>query len=203
MAGQSRVNRGTTSSDRTGATRLLHAWRSGDEAALERLTPIVYQDLRRLARRYMAGERAGHTLQTSALINEAYVRLLECREIEWQDRVHFLAVCAQLMRRILVDHARRRNAKRGGNVPHLALEEALELGPSSRARDLAALDDALNALAEFDPRKAKVVELRFFGGLTTEETAEALGISPGTILRDWNTAKAWLYREMSGPRHGS
>jgi RNA polymerase sigma factor (TIGR02999 family) len=167
------------------------------------LTPIVYQDLRRLARRYMAGERAGHTLQTSALINEAYLRLIDCRQVEWQDRIHFLAVSAQLMRRILVDHARRRNAKRGGDVPHIPLEQAFELGGSSRARELAALDDALNTLAEFDPRKAKVVELRFFGGLTTEETAEALNVSPGTILRDWNGAKAWLYREMSGARHGS
>ena len=203
MAGQSGVNRRTTSPHATDATRLLHAWRSGDEAALEKLTPIVYQDLRRLARRYMAGERAGHTLQTSALINEAYLRLIDYRQIQWQDRIHFLAVSAQLMRRILVDHARRRNAKRGGDVPHLALEQGFELGGSSRARDVAALDDALNALAEFDPRKAKVVELRFFGGLTTEETAEALNVSPGTILRDWNTAKAWLYRELSGARHGS
>jgi RNA polymerase sigma-70 factor, ECF subfamily len=185
------------------ATRLLHAWRSGDEAALERLTPIVYQDLRRLARRYMAGERRGHSLQTSALINEAYIRLIDCREVQWQDRIHFLAVSAQLMRRILVDHARRRNAKRGADIPHIALDQAFDLPGASRTHELAALDDALNALAEFDSRKAKVVELRFFGGLTTEETAEVLHVSPGTILRDWNFARAWLYREMSGVACGS
>jgi RNA polymerase sigma-70 factor (ECF subfamily) len=203
MPGQSAENREAASVPRD-ATRLLHAWRSGDEAALERLTPIVYQDLRRLARRCLAGERPGHSLQTSALINEAYIRLIDCRQVQWQDRIHFLAVSAQLMRRILVDHARRRNAKRGGGVPHLALEEAFEVGDgSSRARDLEALDDALNALAEFDSRKAKVVELRFFGGLSTEEMAEALRVSPNTILRDWNSAKAWLYREMSGASRGS
>jgi RNA polymerase sigma-70 factor (ECF subfamily) len=187
----------------TDPTRLLHAWRSGDQTALEKLTPIVYSDLRRLARRYLAGERPGHTLQTSALVNEAYIRLIDCQHVQWQDRIHFFAVSAQLMRRILVDHARRRNAKRGKHVPHVPLEQAFELGGSARTRDLAALDDALNELAEIDPRKAKIVEMRFFGGLSVEETAEALHVSPTTILRDWNTAKAWLYREMSDAGRGS
>jgi RNA polymerase sigma factor (TIGR02999 family) len=202
MPGRSAENRDAASVP-TDPTRLLHAWRSGDPAALERLTPIVYGDLRRLARRYLAGERPGHTLQTSALVNEVYIRLIDCQHVHWQDRVHFLAVSAQLMRRILVDHARRCNAKRGKHVPHVPLEQALEIGGSARGRDITALDDALNTLAEMDPRKAKVVELRFFGGLSVDEAAEALHVSPNTILRDWNSAKAWLYREMSDAGRGS
>lgn len=188
---------GDAASTPTDATRLLHAWRSGDKAALEKLTPIVYNKLRRLARRYLAGERPDHTLQTSALVNEAYIRLIDCQHVQWQDRIHFFAVSAHLMRRILVDHARRRNAKRGKDVPHVPLEQAPESSGAGRARDVAALDDALQALAEIDPRKAKIVELRFFGGLSVEESAEVLNISPNTILRDWNSARAWLYREMS------
>jgi RNA polymerase sigma-70 factor (ECF subfamily) len=179
------------------ATQLLRAWREGDESALERLMPIVYEDLRRLARRHLIGERAGHSLQATALVNEAYMRLVDYKRMQWQDRAHFLAVSAQLMRRILVEHARRHNLKRGGDVQHLCLDDAAEVG-GGRSRDLVALDDALNELARFDARKAQVVEMRFFGGLNVEETAEALSISPVTVMRDWSSAKAWLYRELSG-----
>jgi RNA polymerase sigma factor (TIGR02999 family) len=178
-------------------TQLLRAWREGDKSALDRLTPIVYEDLRRLARRYLFAEHAGHSLQTNALVNEAYMRLVDYRQMQWQDRAHFLAVSAQLMRRILVEHARRRNQKRGGGTRHVSLEQAPEMG-STRPKDVIALDEVLDELARMDPRKAQVVELRYFGGLSVAETAEALSISVPTVMRDWTTAKAWLYRELSG-----
>src|SRR5271166_3484455 len=176
---------------------LLRAWGDGDRGALDRLTPIVYDELRRLASRYMRGERPGHSLQTTALVNEAYIRLVDYRGMRWQDRAHFFAVSAQLMRRILVDHARRHNLKRGGGVQHLSLDETALVG-SERAADLVALDDALNLLGTLDPRKVQVVEMRFFGGLSVEETAGVLKVSPVTVMRDWSTAKAWLYRELAG-----
>jgi RNA polymerase sigma-70 factor, ECF subfamily len=193
---------GSSGSASTDVTQLLRAWREGDKSALDRLTPIVYQDLRRLARRHLLAERPGHSLQTTALVNEAYMRLVDYRRMQWQDRAHFLAVSAQLMRRILVEHARRRNQKRGGAMPHLSLEHAPEVGPA-RPRDVIALDEALNELARMDPRKAQVVELRYFGGLTVDETAEALRISVPTVMRDWTTAKAWLYRELSAQAGGA
>lgn len=189
-------NRQTSAPASAEVTQLLRAWREGDKYALEKLTPIVYQDLRRLARRHLLGERAGHSLQTTALVNEAYMRLVDYKRMEWQDRAHFLAVSAQLMRRILVEHARRRNLKRGGGVRHVSLEQAPEVA-GARPKDLIALDEALNELARMDPRKAQVVELRYFGGLSVEETAEALSISAVTVMRDWGSAKAWLYRELS------
>lgn len=176
---------------------LLRAWCDGDRAALDRLTPIVYGELRRLASRYMRGERPGHSLQTTALVNEAYMRLVDYKSMQWQNRAHFFAVSSQLMRRILVEHARRHNLKRGGGVPHVSFEDTAEVG-SDRAADLVALDDALDALARIDFRKVQVVEMRFFGGLSVEETAEVLKISPVTVMRDWSTAKAWLYRELTG-----
>jgi RNA polymerase sigma factor (TIGR02999 family) len=188
-------NEVTTPSSRD-VTGLLRAWGNGDRGALERLTPIVYEELRRLARRYLRGERAGHSLQATALVNEAYVRLVDYKRMQWQNRAHFFAVSAQLMRRILVEHARRRNLKRGVAVQHISLEEAAEVG-RGRRRDLVALDDAMNALARFDARKVQVVEMRFFGGLSVEETAEVLKVSPVTVMRDWNTAKAWLHRELT------
>ena len=178
-------------------SQLLHAWSGGDGSALEKLTPIVYNQLHQLARRYMRRERPGHSLQTSALVNEAYMRLLDYKRIAWQDRAHFFAISAQLMRRILVEHARRHNLKRGGGMQHVSLEEvAVVVGdPSS---DLVALDDALKTLEGIDPRKVQVVEMRFFGGLSVEETAEVLKVSTITVMRDWSTAKAWLYRELTG-----
>ncbi len=177
-------------------TRLLQAWGQGEDAALEELLPLVHQELRRLARRYMFGERPGHTLQTTALVNEAYLRLVNSRQVNWQNRAHFFAISAQLMRRILVDYARARGSqKRGGGVPKVTLDEEL-MAPQEKGHDLVALDDALKALAHIDPRKCKVIELRFFGGLSVDETAEVLKISPDTILRDWRLAKAWLAREM-------
>lgn len=183
-------------SDSGDVTQLLRAWRDGDQSALEKLTPIVYQDLRRLARRRLLSEREGHTLQPTALVNEAYLRLVDHQHVEWQDRAHFFAVSAQLIRRVLVDHARRRNLKRGGDVRHFPLELGPEIG-SGRSKNLIALDEALNELERMDPRKAKVVELRYFGGLSVEESAEALGISAPTVMRDWSSAKAWLYRELT------
>ena len=183
-------------------TQLLRAWRAGNKSALDTLTPIVYQDLRRLARRHLLAERAGHTLQTTALVNEAYMRLVDYRQMQWQDRAHFLAVCAQLMRRILVEHARRRNQKRGFGMRHVSLEQAPELG-SARSKDVIALDDALNELARMAPRKAQVVELRYFGGLSVPETAEALSTSVRTVMRDWTSARAWLYRELSANASGA
>jgi len=178
-------------------SRLLRAWSEGDQNALERLTPIVYQELHSLARRYLKRERPGRSLQATALVNEAYIRLVDYRRMQWQNRAHFFAISAQLMRRILVEHARRRNLKRGGGIVHTSLDEAAVVG-RGRAADMVALDDAMTALARLDPRKVQVVELRFFGGLSVEETAEVLKVSPVTVMRDWNTAKAWLYREMTG-----
>jgi RNA polymerase sigma-70 factor (ECF subfamily) len=175
---------------------LLRAWSDGDREALDRLTPIVYDELHRLARRYMRRERSGHSLQTTALVNEAYMRLVDYKSMKWQNRAHFFAVSAQLMRRILVEHARRRNLKRGGGVQHVSLEETAVVD-GERDTDLMALDDAMVTLARLDPRKVQVVELRFFGGLSVEETAEVLKVSPVTVMRDWSTAKAWLYRELT------
>src|ERR1039458_3799389 len=178
-------------------SKLLRAWSGGDQNALETLTPIVYGELHRLARRFMERERPGHSLQTTALVNEAYMRLVDYKRMQWQDRAHFFAVATQLMRRILVEHARRRNLKRGGGIPHVALDEGAVLG-GERASDLVALDDAMNPLSRFDPRKVQVVEMRFFGGLSVAETAEVLKISEITVMRDWSTAKTWLYRELTG-----
>lgn len=178
-------------------SKLLCAWRGGDQSALQKLTPIVYSELHRLARRYMRGERAGHSLQTTALVNEAYMRLVDYKRMQWQNRAHFFAVSALLMRRILVDHARRHNLKRGGGLKRVSLEDTAILGGSPGA-DLVALDDALKQLAKLDPRKEQVVEMRFFGGLSVEETAEVLKVSPVTVMRDWSTARAWLYRELLG-----
>jgi RNA polymerase sigma factor (TIGR02999 family) len=176
---------------------LLRAWSDGDQSALERLTPIVYDELRRLARRYMKRERPGHSLQTAALVNEAYMRLVDYERMQWQNRAHFFAVSSQLMRRILVDHARRHNLKRGGGVQHVSLDEAAVVGGDQDA-DLVALDNAMNALLLIDPRKVQVVEMRFFGGLSVEETAEVLKVSTITVKRDWRAARAWLYRELTG-----
>ena len=178
-------------------SQLLQAWTDGDRGVLDRLTPIVYDELHRLARHYMRGERSGHSLQTTALVNEAYMRLVDYKGMQWQNRAHFFAVSAQLMRRILVDHARRHNLKRGGGVQHISLEETAMVG-GGRAGDLVGLDNAMDALARLDPRKMQVVEMRFFGGLSVEETAEVLKVSPVTVMRDWSTAKAWLYRELTG-----
>jgi len=176
---------------------LLNAWSEGDKAALPRLTPIVYAELHRLARRYMRRESPGHSLQTTALVHEAYIRLVDYKRMQWQDRAHFFAVSARLMRRILVEHARRRNLKRGGDMRRFSLDEVSVVN-RERARDLVALDDAMNVLAQLDPRKVQVVEMRFFGGLSVDETAEVLKVSSVTVMRDWSTAKAWLYREMTG-----
>ena len=178
-------------------TTLLLAWRQGDGAALDQLIALVYQELRRMAHRYLAGQRPGHTLQTTALVHETYLQLVDCRRVRWQDRTHFLAVSARLMRRILVDYARSRDAnKRGGAVRPVSLDESLDFAPQ-RSADLVALDDALGSLATIDPRKSQVVELKFFGGLDTGEIAEVLGVSQQTILRDWKLAKVWLLRELS------
>jgi RNA polymerase sigma-70 factor, ECF subfamily len=178
-------------------SRLLRAWSDGDQRALEGLTPIVYAELRRLAHRYMRRERRGHSLQTTALVNEAYLRLVDYSRMQWQNRAHFFAVSAQLMRRILVEHARRHNVKRGRGVQRVSLEDAVLVGGDPGA-DLVALDDALNALARVDPLKARVVEMRFFAGLSVEETALVLKVSPVTVRRDWSSAKIWLYRELTG-----
>jgi RNA polymerase sigma factor (TIGR02999 family) len=182
-------------------TAILRAWSDGDQRALDRLTPIIYDELRRLARRYMRQERPDHSLQTTALVNEAYMRLVDYKRMQWQDRAHFFAVSAQLMRRILVDHARRHNLKRGGAVPHVSLDDAVSVS-SEAPDDLVALDDALTALGQLDPRKARVVEMRFFGGLSVEETAAVLNVSPVTVMRDWSSARAWLYRELTGRSDG-
>jgi len=177
-------------------TELLLAWRQGDQHALDKLIPLVYDELKRLARRYMTGERADHSLQTTALVHEAYARLIETPRVHWRDRSHFFAICAQLMRRALVDYSRSRAyLKRGGGVTIVSLEQAPEIGCDGRV-DLFAIDEALTSLAAFDARKSQVVELRFFGGLTMQETAEVLSISPETVLRDWKLAKAWLLREL-------
>jgi len=177
-------------------TDLLREWRDGDKAALDKLTPLVYDELRRIAHRYVRRERNGHTLDTTALVNEAYLRLAGQKKIDWQNRSHFFAFTAQVMRHILIDHARRRHyVKHGGNVQRVSLAEA-EAMSQERARELVAMDEALDELAEFDPRKSRVVELRYFGGLDLAETAEVLEVSIMTVRRDWRAAKAWLYRRM-------
>ena len=173
------------------------AWRQGDERALDQLLPLVHQELHRIAQRCMRGERGGHSLQATALVNEAYLRLIGAQQVDWQNRVHFLAVSARLMRRILVDFARSKQyQKRGGGAQKVTLDEALMV--AEPGRDLVALDDALEALAKVDERKARVVEMRFFGGLSVEETAQALDVSSDTVMRDWRLAKVWLLRELRG-----
>jgi RNA polymerase sigma factor (TIGR02999 family) len=183
-------------------TELLLSWRAGDDGALAQLVPLVFDELRRLARRHMRSERAGHVLQTTALVNEAYVRLIDLSRVQWQDRAHFFAMASRLMRRILVDFARAGAAKKRGGDHHIVpLEPDLVIGEAPDA-DLVALDDALNALAKVDERKSRVVEMRFFGGLSIDETAESLGVSPETVARDWRMAKLWLLRELSGKGEG-
>ena len=178
-------------------TQLLIGWGQGDKEALDRLVPIVYDELRRQAARYLRHERAGHTLQTTAIIHEAYLRLIDQKNVHWQNRAHFFGIAAQLMRRILVDHARtRKRAKRGGSDIRVPLEDAVAIARAPQL-DVVALDEALNRLAEIDEQQGKIVELRFFSGLTVAETAEVLGISPATVKRDWSMAKAWLHREIS------
>ena len=180
-------------------TGLLLAWQKGDEAALTQLIPLVHDELRRIARRCMAGERAGHSLQATALVNEAYLRLIDVQHVDWQNRAHFLAMSARLMRRILVDVARsKRYQKRGGGAVRVTFDEALAV-TDERGQDLVALDEALQALATVDARKARVIELRFFGGLSVEETASVLTVSVDTVMRDWKLGKAWLLRELSEP----
>jgi RNA polymerase sigma-70 factor (ECF subfamily) len=182
-------------------TSLLQAWSAGDEQALQELLPLVYRELHRAARRSMAGERTGHTLQATALINEVYLRLVDLHRTTWQNRAHFVAICAKLMRQILIDLARaRRYQKRGGAAPHVSFDERLFVSGHSRP-DLVALDDALKQLAMVDERKSRVVELRFFGGLTIKETAEVLKISTDTVMRDWEMARVWLLRELSSEKH--
>jgi RNA polymerase sigma factor (TIGR02999 family) len=179
-------------------TELLKAWAGGDRNALNQLTPRVYQELRRIAGYYMRQEKAGRTIQTTALVHEAFLRLIDTRNVNWQHRAHFLAISGQIMRRILLDCARRRvAAKRGGRQPRVNLDEVPDLGVS-RSSEVVALDEASNALSEWDPRKARVIELRFFGGLSVDETAEVLKISPDTVLRDWRLARAWLLAEIKG-----
>jgi RNA polymerase sigma factor (TIGR02999 family) len=181
-------------------TRLLQEWSKGNKAVLNDLVPIIYAELHRRAELYMRGERPNHTLQPTALINEAYLRLINYREMRWQNRAHFFAVAAQAMRRILVDHARRRKAEKRGDAAYtLSLDEAFAL-PEKRDIDLVALDDAINDLAAIDPQKSRMVELRFFSGLTIEETAAVMGVAPDTVRRHWNSAKAWLHREIQKGR---
>jgi RNA polymerase sigma factor (TIGR02999 family) len=178
-------------------TQLLIAWSGGDKEALDKLMPLVYGELRRLARNYMRGERAGHTLQTTALVNEAYLRLIQQKDVKWQNRAHFFAISAQLMRRILVSMARARHAhKRGDGASRVSLDEAMIVS-EERASELVALDGALDDLAALDPRRSRVVELRYFGGLSVEETAEVLKVSPDTVMREWKRAKAWLYSKLN------
>ena len=183
-------------------SHLLRAWSAGDSGALDQLTPVVYDELRRLARHYMRNEKPGHSLQATALVHEAYTRLVDYKRMKWQDRAHFFAVSAQVMRRILVEHARRDNLKRGKGIRHISLEETAIV--RNRADpDLVALDDAMNALAAIDPRKVQVVEMRFFGGLSVEEIAELLNVSEVTVKRDWKAARLWLYRELSAENAGA
>jgi len=178
-------------------TQLLVDWGNGNRAALDKLMPLVYGELHRLAHQYMRRERPGNTMQTSALVNEAYLKLVDQREVHWQNRAHFYGIAAQLMRRILVDHARSRQyAKRGGSARNVPLDEGLIVS-EERGAEVIALDDALKGLAIFDERKSQIVELRFFGGLCIEETAEGFRVSPGTVMRDWTLAKAWLRREIA------
>src|SRR5688572_7515451 len=185
----------------TQVTGLLLKWGQGDAGALEQLIPLVHHELHRIARRCMAGEREGHSLQATALVNEAYVRLVDGKAVAWQDRAHFLAVSARVMRHILVDHARARQyQKRGGHAAKVTFDEALVV-TNEPGTDFVALDDALEALAKFDQRKSRVIELRFFGGLSIDETASVLKVSPATVMGDWRLAKAWLKREMRGD-HG-
>ena len=179
-------------------TELLVAWSQGDRQALDRLLPLVEEELHRLAHRYMKREREGHTLQTTALVNEAYLRLIDQREVRWQNRAHFFAIAAEMMRRILIDHARKQAyQKRGGGARDLPLDEAAVL-TNERAAELVALDEALQSLAKIDERKARVIELRYFGGLTVEEVAEVLAVHPDTVTREWRRARAWLHRELQG-----
>ncbi len=185
-----------TNLSRRDVTSLLQAWSEGDPSAPEKLAPLIYAELRRLARRSMRRENPGHTLETGALLNEAYLRLADWKNARWTNRAHFYGVAAQIMRRVLVDHARSRDyQKRGGGIRRVALDEAVVMSPE-RSPDLIALDEALKRLAKIDPRKCKVVELRFFGGLSVEETAAVLTVSPFTVIRDWNFAKTWLHREI-------
>jgi RNA polymerase sigma factor (TIGR02999 family) len=178
-------------------TQLLLDCSNGDKAAIDKLMPLVYDELRKLAHYHMGREHPGHTLQTSALVNEAYLRLIDQRSVQWQNRAHFFGIASQMMRRILVDHARARQyAKRGGGAHRVSLDEAL-LVCEERLAEVVALDDALSSLAEIDERKGQIVEMRFFGGLSIEETAEVLAVSPGTVMRDWTLAKAWLHREIN------
>jgi RNA polymerase sigma-70 factor (ECF subfamily) len=195
-----------TSAAKSEITELLRAWSQGEQDALEKLTPLVYGELHRLAHQHMARETPGHTLQTTALVNEVYVRLIDARRVDWQGRAHFVAICARMMRRILTDYARSRNyQKRGGAAQHLSLEEAFAEPagialPPGQDTDLVALDEALQRLAALDPRKGQVVELRFYGGLSVKETAEALKLSEESVLRDWRLARIWLLRELSGEK---
>ncbi len=180
----------------TEVTQLLVAWSDGDQAALDKLVPLVHAELHRLAKAYMRRERPGHTLQTTALVNEVYLRLVDCKSVHWQNRAHFLAVAARLMRRVLVDFARSRNySKRGGKLRRVSLEEVILTAQRPDA-DFAIIDEALTALEEIDPRKEKIAELKFFGGLSVEEIAEVLKVSPRTVMREWNLARAWLRREL-------
>jgi RNA polymerase sigma factor (TIGR02999 family) len=182
---------------RRDVTLLLRAWGAGDRKALDRLTPLVYKELHRMAHRFMSREKSGHSLQSTVLVNEVYLRLVDVKNVEWQDRAHFFALCARLMRHILTDFARsRQNRKHGGSGVRISLDESAVIQKGTEA-SLVALDDALKGLAEIDPRKSQVVEMRFFGGLTVEETAEALKISVETVMRDWKMAKAWLGRELT------
>lgn len=181
-------------------TRLLLAWNAGDQTALDELMPIVYAELRKLARSYMRRQRPDHTLQTTALVNEAYLRLIDSSRVNWQNRTHFFSISAQLMRRVLVDFARAKNSlKRGGERIQITLNEEIE-APAEKAMDLVALNDALDNLAKMSERPAKIVELRYFGGLNEEEIAECLDVSTRTVRRDWSIARAWLYRELSGTK---
>ncbi|MDQ3806504.1 MAG: sigma-70 family RNA polymerase sigma factor [Acidobacteriota bacterium] len=183
-------------------TQLLVAWSDGDQKALDELFPLVYNELRQLARRHMRRERRGHTLRTTALVNDAYLRLVDQRQVRWQNRAHFFAIAAQMMRRILVDHARAKHyEKRGGGAVHVPLEEAAVLA-EGKAAEILALDEALQSLAALDARRARVVELRYFAGLSNEEIAEVLKVSTNTVTRDWNMARAWLYHELNGAGGG-
>lgn len=179
-------------------TELLRAWSDGEREGADALVPLVYEELKRQARRYLRRERAGHTLQTTALVNEAYLKLIDQRNVKWQNRAHFFGIAAQMMRRILVDYARERHRqKRGGTAEHLPLDEAFAVAAGERDIDLLALDEALNRLAKLDERQARIVELRYFSGLSTEETAEVIGISVSTVKANWSMAKAWLYHELT------
>ena len=179
-------------------TALLLAWNAGNAAALDELTPLVHNELHRVARRLMAGERAGHTLQPTALVNEAFLRLVDVRQIQWQNRAHFLAMAARTMRRVLVDLARAKQVQKRGESPQRVVLDDAALGSDERPRDVVALHEAMEALATFDLRKSQVVELRFFGGLSVEETGEVLQVSPETVMRDWKLARVWLLRELMG-----